>query len=1133
MRGLIRASMMNPWAVAVFCFSIVLLGSICLSLIPIDILPMFKSPAVQVLTFYGGMPPRDVEMDITNRMERWTDMAAGLANQESRSILGASIVRNYFHENTAEGEALASVLSWSQSVLQYLPPGTLPPVVMPFDPTATTPACLVALNAEDLDEKTLYDIGRYEVRSRIMTIPGAISPVVFGGKIRAIQVYLDRYKMQARNLAPVDVMNAVSFSNVFLPTGELIIGDMDYFLDSNAMYKDVDSMREIPLHTEHGNRAYVGDVATPTDDALIQTTIVRVDGRKQAYIPVLRQKGASTLRVIDQLRAMIPTIESELTKHVNLNVIMDQSVFVRQAIKSLASEGILGAVLCSATILLFLGRWQMTAIAVMTIPLSVLTAIIVLFLTGQTINVMTLSGLALAIGPMVDSAIICLENTDRHLEEGRPADVSALRGASEVALPELVSSLCTLLVLMPLAVMPGMTSFLFGPLAIAVAAAMATAYILSRTVVPTCAAAWLRPTVHDPDADAKRGLIGRAFHRWQRFIDHSIDAYARMLDWVLDRKWQTVIFAYGLLVVVLVVLTPPLRREFFPQADAGSLEMYVRAPSGTRLRVTNARIAEIEEFIKKQIPPKDLELIVSEIGVTPDWSCAYTQNAGKMDSTVRMQLSEERSKGSYEYADLLRTAFAGEKRFRDLEFAFNAGGMIRGAINEGKTTPINIRVKGKQQETAHRIADAIRREVANIEGVVDCRIIQRLDYPEYIIDVDRAKAADLGLSQEDVMKNVIGAFNSSIQYNKTNFWIDDTNGNQYFVGVQYPQASVESIQTLLDVPITGVNQTASDSRVEVTRQPSIVGRMEKTAQHGKPAPVLLSTLVKLRRGTIPTEITHQNILPTIDLNVGVSGRDMGHIGNDIYRVIDGHFGRLKPQKFAGREAGTSQWAAFDPDSSRHQTIEGTTIEMSGEYARMQLMFHNLYVGLALAVFLIYFTTVALDKSFLVPFCVHSAVPLILIGVWPMLYFTGSSINVQSLVGIVFSIGIKIANTILMTDLAQHLRKHEGLSPLEAIRTAARLRVRPVTMTALAAFFALVPTALAVETGTEANAPLGRAILGGLLAGEPATLFVVPALYAIMIRGKPTEPRDPEIAEREYDENPHHHEESSEDDEPEE
>jgi len=1116
MRGLIRASMMNPWAVTVFSLTIVLIGTISTTMIPIDILPTFKNPAVQVLTFYSGMPPRDVEMDITNRMERWTDMAAGLSHQESRSILGASIVRDYFQPETSEGEALSSVLSWAQSVIQYLPPGTLPPVAIPFDPTTTTPACMVALSSPDFGEKTIYDIARYEVRNRIMTIHGAVSPVVFGGRIRAIQVYLDRQKMQARNLSPIDVMGAVQQSNIFLPTGELIIGDMDYFLDSNALFKQVPRMSEIPLRTEHGNRAFVGDVAVPTDDAMIQTTIVRVNGRKQVYIPVMRQKGASTLSVIDQLRVNIPQIEAELSRPVHLEVVMDQSVFVRQAISSLSREGILGAGLCSLTILLFLGRWQMTAIAVMTIPLSVLSAMIVLYMTGQTINVMTLSGLAVAIGPMVDSAIICLENTDRHLEDGLPPNVAALKGASEVALPELASSLCTLLVLMPLAVMPGMTSFLFGPLAISVAAAMATAYILSRSLVPTCAAAWLRPKEMGADHNAHRGPIGRAFDRWQRAIDRFIEGYGKMLDWVLDHRWPTVIVAYGTLLLVLFFLTMPIRREFFPQADAGSFEIYVRAPSGTRLRVTNERIAKVEDFINQQIPAKDRKLIMSEIGVTPDWSSAYTQNAGKMDSIVRVQLTEERSKGSYEYSDQLRAAFAGQKQFRDLEFSFNAGGMIRGAINEGKTTPINVRVKGKDQKSSHRIADAIRRKVANIEGVVDCRIIQRLDYPEYVIDVDRAKAADLGLTQAEVMKCVIGAFNSSIQYDKTNFWIDEHNGNQYFVGVQYPQSSVESVQTLLDVPITGINQIKQDHRVEVKNQSNIVRGLERSEDHKNPAPVMLSSLVTLKRSTIPTEITHQDILPTMDLNVGVQGRDLGHIADDIVKVIDGHFGRLQSaKKTASLPAGT-YWDAFDLDADGHQLLEGTTIVLSGEYSRMMQMFHNLSIGLTLAVICVYFTTVALDKSFLVPFCVHSAVPLIFIGVWPMLYFTNTSLNIQSLLGIIFSIGIKIANTILMTDMAQHLRKNEGLTPVEAIRKAAVTRVRPVTMTALATFFAMIPTALALEIGSEANAPLGRAVLGGLIAGEPATLFVVPALYAIMIRGKPSEPKDPEEDERELE-----------------
>ncbi|MBV8315035.1 MAG: efflux RND transporter permease subunit [Planctomycetaceae bacterium] len=1069
MRGLIRASLMNPFAVTVFALAIAVMGGLSIYLIPVDILPAFKSPAVQILTFYGGMPPRDVERDITNRMERWTDMAAGLRRQESRSILGASIVRNYFQQDIQPGEALSSVLSWSQSVIQYLPPGTLPPVVMPYDPTSTTPVCLVALNSPDAGEKTLYDIGRYEVRNRIMTIRGAVSPVVFGGKLRAVQVYLDRQQMQARDLSPVDVMTAVEGSNVFLPTGEAIIGGMDYFLNSNAMFKDVERMAEIPLRTEHGNRAYVGDVAVPQDDAMIQTTVVRVGdaegpSRKQVYIPVMRQTGASTLRVIDELRAKLPEIEAQLSKAVNLELIMDQSVYVRNSIQSLATEGILGAVLCSLTILLFLGRWRMTAIAVMTIPLSVLSAIAALYVCDQTINVMTLSGLALAIGPMVDSAIICLENTDRHLERGAPIRTAAMEGASEVALPELVSSLSTLLVLSPLALMPGMGSFLFRPMALAVTFAMTTAYILSRTLIPTCAVAWLKPSASAEVED--QGFIGRTFAKWQQLVEDYIKLYGRSLDTVLEHRVLTVVLAYGALALVLIFLTLPLRREFFPQADAGSFEIFCRAPSGTRLAVTNERVANVENFIRKQIPKKDLKLLVSEIGVTPDWSSAYTHNAGKMDSIIRVQLTPEREKGSYEYADQLRRAFAREPRFHDLEFAFNAGGLIRGALNEGKVAPINVRVTGKQMKPAHLIADRIRRDVAKIDGVVDARVIQRLNYPEYVIEVDRAKAADLGLTQEDVMKCVIAAFNSSIQYNKTNFWIDQKSGNQYFVGVQYPLQGIESLETLLDVPITGINQWKLGRRAaNIGESPSLLERANEPNQPVA-APVSLSTLVTLRRSSIPTEITHVDISPSVDLNIGVHGRDLGHVADDVYNVIQ-KYGTLHQGKLKSEDAGT-QWDAYDPESGDRRLLKGTKIFLSGEYARMTRTFEGPGIGLTLAVLVIYFMMVALDRSFLVPLCVLIAVPLILIGVWPMLWLTSTSINVQSLLGIIFSVGIKVANTVLMTDVAQEQRKNEGLTPVQAIRKAAEMRVRPVTMTALAAFFAMIPAALALEKGSEAN-----------------------------------------------------------------
>lgn len=1068
MNGLIRASLGNPYAVTVFCLTLLLIGTLSLFMIPVDILPVFKSPAVQVLTFYGGMPAEGMEKDITSRMERWVGQANGLARQESRSIVGASIVRDYFQGDVDPNGALTQVNSLALASVPNLPPGTLPPVVLPFDPTSSTPIGLVALNSETENESTLYDVGRYEVRNMIMAQPGAVAPVVYGGKVRAVMLYMDRDKMQARGLSPLNVMKAMDSFNVFLPAGDAKFGGTDYAIDSNSMYDLVERMGDIPLRTEHGNAAFMRDVATPKDDSFIQTNIVRVDGRKQVYIPVFRQLGASTLKVVDTIKSSLEDMKARLSKPgIDLKLVMDQSVYVRQSISSLVQEGALGAVLCSLVILLFLGQIRMTAIAIMTLPLAVMAALVCLLATGNTINVMTLSGLSLAIGPMVDSAIICLENTHRHLGLGASPEEAAYRGASEVALPELVSTLCTFLVLAPLALMPGLGAFLFRPMALAVAFAMISAYILSRTFVPSRSAMWLKG--HDHGHDQEKGFIGRAFARWEAVIDRTIAAYVKGLDVAMSRPRMTIVVAFGLLAVTLVTLSPIIRREFFPEADAGAFEIAVRAPSGTRIEVTNQKVDEVEKFLREQIPEHDLELIVSEIGVTADWSAAYTQNAGPMDAMVKVQLTEHRVHSAQEYASKVRAAASKEPRFADLEFAFDTGGLIRGALNEGKSTPLNIRVTGKDLAKPAQIAAMIRAKVVQIDGVVDARILQRQNYPEFIVNVDRTKAADLGMTQEDVMRNVVAALNSSITFNKKNFWIDPKSHNQYFVGVAYPEKDITSIETMLDIPITG----------------SI-----------KAEPVPLRTLVTLTRTTVPTEITHNNIQPSIDLTMGVEGRDLGHVADDVAKLLD-EFGTRLPD---------GNWAPYEPTSSgsKRDTMKGSKIILSGEYARMQQTFRDLGIGLILAVVLIYFLMVALVRSYVVPLCVIMVVPLVLTGVLPMLYLTGTAMNVQSLLGVIFIVGISVSNTVLMTDYAQELRKHEGLSPFDAIRKAAAIRVRPVTMTALAAFFAMIPAAMALERGSEANAPLARAILGGLMAGGPGTLFVLPCLYSLLVKDKPGE-----------------------------
>ena len=1076
MNELIRFSLGNPRAVTVLMLTVVLAGAVALALIPADILPVYRAPAVQILTFYNGMAATAVESGITSRMERGTGQAAGMIRQESRSLLGVSIIRNYYADDIDPNSALTQVNSLATTEIPTLPPGTLPPVILPYDPTSATPVCLVALNSKTQTESTLYDTGRYQVRVMIMSSRGANAPVVFGGKIRTILAYLDRDRMQARGLSPVDVMNALDRFNLFLPAGDAKIGKVDYTLDSNAMYSAVERMGDVPIKTDaDGRPIFLKDVATPKDAALVQTNVVRVDGRRQVYIPVYRQQGYSTLGVVDALRTNLPDMKERLTTpDVDLKVVMDQSVYVRRAIESLAEEGVLGAILCSLVILIFLGEWRMTVIAVMTIPIAVLGAIACLFGLGQTVNVMTLAGLALAIGPLVDSAIICLENTHRHLGLGAKPDEAAFLGASEVAMPELVASLCTLLVLLPLALMPGLGAFLFRPMFFAVAAAMLIAYLLSRTFVPARCAAWLKPHGRKPveshtfdyghrnehENAPPKGPAGRLFERWESVLAAGIAAYTRALDAALRVRVAVVAAAFALLALVVVLLGPQLRREFFPEVDAGAFEMYVRAPSGTRIEATEERVEAVEAVVRERLGT-DLELVVSEIGLTPNWSSAYTPNAGPMDAVVKVQLTEHRARSAQECVHLLRTAFAADTTFADLEFAFDAGGMIRSALNEGASTPINVRVTGKDKAKARRVAERILADVRPIPGVVDARIVQRLDYPQYVLEVDQAKASAVGLTQEDVMRNVVSAFNSSVQFNKKNFWIDPKSFNNYFVGVQYPEGDIKDLDTLLDVPLTGP---------------------------GQKTPIPLRNVATLRRATVPSEINHTNLQAQMDLTMGVHGRDLGHVAEDVRRVV-ARYGRERPD-------GT--WTPFDPDADG-KPLEGSRVAVLGEYQKMRQTFRFQALGMVGAVLLVYFLIVALFRSYLTPLVVLSAVPVGVVGVVLVLFLTGTALNVQSLLGVIFMVGIVVSNTVLLTDFAEHVRKTDGVSPAEAIRRAAAVRVRPVVMTALATVFALLPMAVGLSRGSEANVPLGRAVLGGLLAGLATTLFVVPCVYSLLVR----------------------------------
>jgi multidrug efflux pump subunit AcrB len=653
---------------------------------------------------------------------------------------------------------------------------------------------------------------------------------------------------------------------------------------------------------------------------------------------------------------------------------------------------------------------------------------------------------------------------------------------------------------------------------LAVAFAMTLAYFLSRTFVPARCAAWLMSHGHKPveshtfnysernvhENVPTKSALGALFEKWEALLAAVFAGYARVLDSVLRVRVYVIGGAFAVLALVLVLIGPHLRREFFPEVDAGAFEIYVRAGSGTRIEVTEGYIEAVEKYSKAKLGA-DAELVISELGVTADWSAAFTPNSGPMDAVVKVQLTPERSKTAQEYVALLREGFADDPEFErllhevyqrkietkelpegvtpmsrvNLEFAFDAGGMIRSAMNEGKSTPLNVKVTGKNLAKTRKVAEKILAEVREIEGVVDARIVQRLNYPLYIIDVDRAKAESLGLSQTTVMKNVVAAFNSSVQFNKKNFWIDPVTHNQYFVGVQYPENEVKSLNSLLDIPIATSGGPDAKS-------------------------IPLGNVATLRPAQAPSEIVHTNLQPTIDLTMSVHGRDLGHVADEVSAAV-AKFGkeRTREVRFAGLRFNVPDgtWTPLDPDSEEQEPLEGSKIVLSGEYQKMQTTFRYQALGMAAAVLLIYFLQVALFRSYLIPLVVLSAVPIGLIGVVLVLFVTGTALNLQSLLGVIFMIGIVVSNTVLLTDFAIHLQKRDGLDPKEAIKRAGAIRVRPVVMTALATFFALIPMSLGLEKGSEANVPLGRAVLGGLSAGLLTTLFVVPCVYSLIVPKK--------------------------------
>ncbi|MGE3315649.1 MAG: efflux RND transporter permease subunit [Planctomycetaceae bacterium] len=1073
---LVRVSISNPYLVIVLCLIIVVLGYVTVSRIPVDILPSFKTPAVQVLTLYPGMPTEIMERDITNRLERWTGQSEGIARQESRSMMGVSIVKDYFRDDIDPNTAFSQVTSYAMSDLYYLPPGTVPPMVMLFDPSAPMPTALLAASSDVLNEKESYDLAYFNVRNMLSGSPGVIAPAVFGGKLRRIYVYLDPKRLQSYGLSLMDVQQAIKTSNLMIPTGNAKIGGIDYMVDMENMVENVDEFNNIVVKIVDGRPIYVRDVGEVQDAAAIQTNVVRIsrapgwESKRQVYIPIFRRPGSNTIEVVSGVKERIPQFLDRLppkegytdpdtgqpSSGLNLDVVADQSVFVRTAIRNLTWEGILGAGLASLMVLIFIGSFRSTLVIALAIPLSALAAVIGLYFTGNTLNAMTLGGLALVMGRLVDDPLIDIENTFRHLDMGKSPKQAALDSATEIAMPVLVATITTTVVFFPVIFLFGMGKYLFTPMALSVTIAMFASYFLSRTLSPAFCAYFLKP--HDPNE--KRFVL---FQVADWGFDRLRARYTSLLRFAVRLRWVTVLGAL-LLVTASLPLYGFIGQELFPVTDAGQIVINVRAPSGTRIELTEELTQRIEREIQAVIPAEDRLMIVTDIGVLYDWPAGYTANSGSMDATILVQLPEagDRHVSSQEYARQLRGRL--NESFPDVSFAFNTGGMVAAALNFGLPAPINIQVEGRNMQEQHRIATEIRDLIADsVPGVVDVRIQEAIDYPTLKIKPDRTKMAYSGITQEDATKNLMSMLNSSTTFDPA-FWLDHKSGNHYFVGVTYKEQDIDSLDALGMVPVSGAETALPVQLQNLVAEPIV----EKSA----------------------VEVNHVALARVVNVYANVDGRDIGAVARDIEGILSTWGKRKAPA--AGSSAAVSSWGVPDANAPG-QSLAGYEVRMRGEVSSMRESFGSLSFGLILSGVLIYLIMVAQFRSFLDPFIIMFAVPLGIVGVLVMLWVTGTTLNVQSFMGVIFMIGIAVTNSILLVEFANRLRDEQGLSALDAAIQSGSIRLRPILMTALAMLMGLAP--LALHEG-DPTMPLARAVIGGLAASTLLTIFVVPSLYVI-------------------------------------
>jgi multidrug efflux pump subunit AcrB len=1034
-----------PFFILMICLAIAVVGVTTVARMPVDLFPDINIPVVVVATFYNGMPPEQIESNITNPFERFFTLGSGIDHIESRSLTGVSLIRIYFQPGTNADAAVTSISNLAMAQLRRLPPGTLPPVVLKFD-ASSLPVCLITLKGEGLDETQLHDLAQFNVRNQIASVPGASVPQPFGGKYRQIQIYVDPIKLEAHQLSAMDVVRSVNQANQILPAGDVRIGPRDFNIYTNAQMPTTEEIDRMPLRDVGNGQLLVSDVGVAKDAAAIQTNIVRVDGQHSVYLPILKQGGGSnTIAVVNGIREAISHLV-DIPKSLVTRVVFDQSAFVKTAIRNLGNEGGIGLVLTAAMILIFLGSMRATVAVMLSIPLSALAAFLVLNLMGASINSMVLGGLALAFSRLIDNSVVVLENIFRHLEMGKSPEDAAEIGGREVALPVLAATFTTAIVFFPVVFLYGVSRFLFTALALSVVLSLFASYAVAMTVVPLFCARFIHnPHLKDHtegghhDGTSLFQRFVRWFnHRYNRGLAHYDKAVAKSLL----RPWATVLGVLGIFLLSLA-LFPFMGLSFFPRTDPGQFVINVKAPSGTRLELTDKYIARVEEDIRTVVPSEDLGMIVSNIGITPDFSAIYTSNSGQHTAFVQVSLKEGHSKSSFAYMNLVRAKLRDD--LPELSTYFQTGGLVDAVVNLGLPAPIDIQVSGNDMQEAYATASSLADNIRKVKGVSDVLIPQDIDYPGIQLNVNREMAGKLGLSSSEIVDNVITSLTSNGMI-APSYWVDPKSGNNYLLTVQFPDTQIQSMTDFAQIPVRA-------NGAETTN---------------------LGAVTEMKQINTPTEVDHYQLRRVIDVYVSPSGQDLGGLATRVDRVI-----------------------------AQQKIPEDLQVTMRGSVEGMRRSFSSFGIGLLLSVILVYLILMAQFSSFIDPMVILLAIPPGVTGVILFLLATGTTLNVMSLMGVVMMTGIVVSNSILIVEFTRKLRD-EGMAIGDAVAMACRVRLRPVLMTSLATILGMVPMALALEAGSEQYAPLARAIIGGLTVSVVITVFVVPAAYLLVHRKEETQ-----------------------------